>query len=266
VKTTAYALSGVLYFVSAVAGAADSSCPADDGVLGSELWLELIRVVEENYLAPRDLDVTALSSRQWAKILGHGLGRQAHYVGDDARRRSLFACLEKGLTEALSSVSVAHVGLQEYKGESASEILSRVAREATIGFHDEEVSKLTGVGPTESIPSVFAEALRVPESPDPASGVGGQAEVKSQPSPGRCRFNLHPSLYTSAHAAFVWYLVRQPRGRGGYYYDTVAVNPEWGPDHRKRPENRLKPGQEILVQGSKTEILERIRELRKDCF
>lgn len=266
VAIAASALSVVL-FLGASGARAETGCPAPGGVLGSELWEAFSRIVEQDYLLPRGLDATVLSPRQWAKILGHGLSRQARHVGQDPERRTLFACLEGGVAQALTLISEAHRDLPGYSQQSGTESLNQIAREAMIGFYDDEISDLNGVGPEDRVRSIFDQRIGIPQSLDPGAErrVEKDAKVAAPAEPGRCRFNIHPSLYTPRHPTFEWVLIRQPLGRGGFYYDTVELNPDWPPDHPKRPVNRLKPDQKIVARGTKETVLERIRELRKSC-
>ncbi len=265
VKVVAWLLSAVLLVAGAAAG--ESGCPGDRRVLGSRLWQGFSGTIEEHYLVSGGLEATDLSPKQWAKLLGYALSRQARYVQGDEQRRVLFACLEQGVTEALASICDAHRPLPGYE-ESALEPLAQIAHEAAIGFYDEEVAQLTGVESGERVPSIFDHGIGLPPIAELAEG-GAEVEVKQSAAPAgrtRCRFNLHPSLYTTAHPGFEWVLIRHPLSRGGEYYHTEEVNPEWPLDHPKRPENRLKPGQEIVARGTKAEILARVRELQEGCF
>jgi len=257
------ALALAMLLCPALRATADDACPAQSGVADSELWRAFARQTEADYLLPRGLHKSELSPEQWARILGHSLGRQARHVGIDPRRRALFSCLEVGVAETLADLSEAYGALP---GDAPADdgALGRSAEEATIGFYDEEISRLTGVEAGELATSIFGEAI-----PVPSSRVGGQGDEAMVAGAAavltRCRFNLHPSLYTGAHPAYTWYLIRRPMRGGGYFYDTLEVPPTWGADHPKRPENRPRPDQAILVTGSKREILDRIGELRATC-
>ncbi len=249
-------------------------CPAARGVLGSQLWEVFSASVEEQYLASGAAESLDLSPRQWAKLLGFALRRQARHVAGDEQRREEFACLEQGVAEALAAMNEGQKALPGHADEAA-EALGQIAHEAAIGLYDEEISRLTGVDAGAPAPSIFSREIAWPPSFEAVESTTAQApaappsasDPTSDPPPTthRCRFNLHPSLYTSVHPNYEWVLIRHPLSRGGAYYHTVEVNPAWASDHPKRPENQLKPGQEIVARGSKAEILARVRELQKGC-
>ncbi|MGB5813979.1 MAG: hypothetical protein WBH85_01345 [Thermoanaerobaculia bacterium] len=266
-KTGVVVVAGCLTFLSAAVAQPPGVCAEPEQVRSSPAWKAFISTLEDYYLAPQGLAPTDLSVNTLGKIMGHALGRQARYVGDDAQRRATFACIELGIEQGLGQAHQIYETVLGFSGATGgSENPSRLVQEAAIGFFDEEIVALTGVGTDQSIPSIFSGETGMVGGA--ASTSGGSDPKREVPSAHRlkCKFNLDPHLYTTVRPNYEWYLLRRPWKGNGYYYDAVEVNAEWSSDHAKRPDNRLRPDQLIVLKGTKDEVRQRVGEIQQECL
>jgi hypothetical protein len=123
--------------------------------------------VEKSYLGKKR--ISDLYPRQRAKLLGYALGLQAKNVQDVQRRRELFDRLEKDLENYFGLFTVSD---DFTRSAINTKYMWRLAQEAMLGFHEEEIIRDYGIDPW-SIPNMFDSQDPVyQDQPDPKSLIG----------------------------------------------------------------------------------------------
>ncbi|MDP6708482.1 MAG: hypothetical protein QF893_19235 [Alphaproteobacteria bacterium] len=144
------AWAAVLAMAGFGAARAEGTCPDPAGARKSAAWRAFETVIKKHYLEPRGITMLKLSTVERLLVIGHALGRQARHVGDSARNRAAFDCLNVGIDQALAAGTFHRSPLGVDDGRKF-----RKVQEAAMGMHDARVAKVTGVGADTPVPSVF---------------------------------------------------------------------------------------------------------------
>lgn len=119
----------------------------------------VLRTYQANYLealnrswseAPAELD-----PRLYAAHAGHLLGRQAQYVGTDAGREAIFACLRDHMAEDLIEGAIHGEATGFVPGASDPALIVQTFELALFGALDDQIYREAGIDVTRPVPSIF---------------------------------------------------------------------------------------------------------------